>query len=196
MCTHCESMATLSDDNQDSSYVLTLQAGRCLTSAPLLFLQQQYRCHCHNDVQPRSTCQHPASVGLLAVRRSDTCHVSSASNQTIPWFRPILTVTELLRCCSCSSTQNTILKTPWVSFNQSVDLCPLFRCHFQCMQGNCFELCQQEFDPFHFRLSPYQIVGRESALFHIKFADLRRWSKYEFLVVYCLQMICNFKSVM
>lgn len=130
MCTHCESMATLSEDNQDSSCVLTLRDGRCLTSATLLFLQQQYRCHCHSDVQPRTTCQHPASVGLLAVPRSDTCHVSSASNQTIPWVRPILTATEFLRCSSCSSTQNTILKTPWASFNRSVDLCPLFSLPF------------------------------------------------------------------
>lgn len=56
---------------------LTLQAGWCLTSTILLFLQTKYRRHSHDDIQQRNTWQHQAFVCLFGLQHNDTCHVSS-----------------------------------------------------------------------------------------------------------------------
>lgn len=85
---HCESMVKLSEDNSHSSYMLTLQAGWCLTSTILLFLTTpQSRWH--------STVEHLTTfVSLFGVQHTDACHVSSHTtaaplfSQINPWFRP------------------------------------------------------------------------------------------------------------
>lgn len=92
-------MGKLSEDNSHSSSTLTLQAGWCLTSAILLFLQLKYHHLSHDDmIQQRNTWQRPAFVSPCRVQHTDTCHVFShitaapssivPSNQPILWFTP------------------------------------------------------------------------------------------------------------
>lgn len=94
MYSHCESPVPLSEDSSHSSYMLTLQAGWCLTSAILLFLQPI------DDIQLWTTWQHPVFVGL------------SECNTLTPAMSPhTLVQLELQRWVEPANTliQNTVL---------------------------------------------------------------------------------------
>lgn len=69
-------MVKLSEDNSHNSYMLTPQAKWCFTSTILLFLQNKYHRHSHDDIQQWNTWQHPVFLSISRVQHTDTCHVT------------------------------------------------------------------------------------------------------------------------
>lgn len=171
MCSHCESMVKLSEDNNHSSYMLTLQAGWWFPSTFLLFLQNKCHRHSRDDTRQWNIWQHPAFLSIFAAQHTDTCHVTRycssspivQSNQPVPWCRPrsvrrrasphafhlptSLITSDLRRCCDCSLTNFTkkvlISREDVCLLTNRLVLLPLL-CRSKCMPENCFEVHQQK----------------------------------------------------